>query len=196
VAACLLVGCTGPTTSPTSPPPKALSIRKVEPDAEVYKGILKGLGIEPVTFRCTSEGGPLAYKVEIEDTGGTGQKPEGSFGVVGGEATISFAILPPSTGSKVTKIIVQHITKSGSGATTFGLETSLWFDWKGRSVGVEMPVGDQPVTIEMGKEITLLRYEAREMVPTQGKEAPKQEPRVIRLTFSVWVGDNPGTAKK
>src|SRR3954470_5910715 len=98
ISACLLVGCiySDLPTPPVSPPPPAqpqpqsLSIRKAEPDAEVYKGILKGLGIEPVTFRCTGEGGPLAYKVEIEEAGGSGQKSEGSFGQIDEDSTVSF----------------------------------------------------------------------------------------------------------
>jgi hypothetical protein len=200
VVACLLVGCiySDSPTPPASPPPpaeqgpKALSIRKAEPDAEVYKGILKGLGIEPVTFRCTGEGGPLSYKVEIEENGRLSQKSEGSFGQVSGESTVSFIIVPPSTGSKDTKIIVHHVVKGGSSTSTLGMSNPLWFEWKSRSLGVESPVGNQPVTIEKGKEITLLRYEAREMVP----ESPKQEPRVIRLTFSVSVGETAGSPKK
>lgn len=149
-----------------------------------------------MTFRCTGEGGPLSYKVEIEETGGSGQKSEGSFGEVAGESTVSFIIVPPSTGSKDTKIVVHHAVKGGSATSTLGLSTPLWFDWKGRSLSVESPVGNQPVTIEKGEEIILLRYEAREAIPSQGKEAPKQEPRVIRLTFSVRVGEPAGSPKK
>jgi hypothetical protein len=210
IAACLLVGCiySDLPTPPASPPPpaqqqpEALSIRKAEPDAEVYKGILKGLGIEPVTLRLSGNGGPLTYyyRVVMEETVGSNreedQKAAGSFGQVKGEATISFVLMPPSTGNMGTQIIVQINSQGRIDTMKSGLSSPLWFDWKNRSLGVESPVGDQPVTIEKGKEITLLRYEAREMVPTQEKEAPKQEPRTIRLTFSVRVGEDVGSPKK
>ena len=87
--------------------------------------------------------------------------------------------------------MIHNISQAGTGTMSFSLPTPLWFDWKGRSLSVGSPVGDQPVMLEKGKEVTLLRYEAREAIPDQGKESPKQEPHVIRLTFSVRVGASP-----
>ena len=104
-ATCLLVVLTGSITTPSSlpapaePEPKAPSIRKAEPDAVVYKSILKGLGIEPVTFRCTVDGGPLTVIVESEEMVGSkrvgGQKFEGGLGQSKGEETISFVLVHP-----------------------------------------------------------------------------------------------------